>query len=70
MSLGAVAAPIASADSASDTTAKPIAICITIPLPGSADLGVVLLNRGPAVRIETGNDCGADRYAGRRHMRG
>ncbi|MDR7167581.1 hypothetical protein J2W56_001300 [Nocardia kruczakiae] len=37
LSLGAVAAPIASADSASDTTAKPIAICITIPLPGSAD---------------------------------
>jgi hypothetical protein len=36
-SLGAVAAPIASADNASDTTAKPIAICITIPLPGSAD---------------------------------
>ncbi|WP_198163770.1 hypothetical protein [Nocardia violaceofusca] len=37
LSLGAVAAPLASAVSASDTTAKPIAICITIPLPGSAD---------------------------------
>lgn len=33
---------------------------------GVRRLGVVLLNLGPAVRIETGNDCGADRYAGRR----
>ncbi len=37
LSLGAVAAPIAAADSVSDTaTAQPIAICFTIPFPGSA----------------------------------
>ncbi|NKY89856.1 hypothetical protein [Nocardia veterana] len=37
LSLGAVAAPIATADTVSDSTAQPIALCFTIPLPGSAD---------------------------------